>query len=73
MSLMDCGHPSGCQCERLDLAQVPCGETTIALCRAALRVRDGRMIRGAMTHVFPELLNELRRDGYVLARIKETA
>lgn len=68
--LVNCGHPAGCQCELTPLAKVPCGSDTMALCRAALRVRDGRWYQGAATHVFAELLTELRNDGYVLAEAK---
>jgi hypothetical protein len=66
--LIDCGHPTGCKCELVGLEKVPCGSDTIALCRAALRVRNGRWYAGAPTHVFAELLNALREDGIVLAR-----
>lgn len=66
--LVNCGHPAGCKCERATLAKVPCGQDTLALCRAALRVRDGRWYKGAATHIFAEFLRELANDGYVLAR-----
>jgi hypothetical protein len=66
--LVQCGHPSGCLCEVRKLTLVPCGRSTIELCRAAQKVRDGRWYCGAPTHVFAELLGELKARGIVLAK-----
>ena len=41
----------------------------IALCKASLRVRNGRWINGAPSHVFAELLTELEKNGWELRRI----
>lgn len=47
-------------------------EKTLALCKAASRVRDGAWIKGAPTHIFPELLRSLEQDGWTLvARVVE--
>jgi hypothetical protein len=40
----------------------------LALCKASLRVRNGRWINGAPSHIFAELLTELEKDGWVLRR-----
>lgn len=66
--LINCGHPVGCACHKRALEKVPCGYDTLALCRAASRVRDGRWYYGAATHVFADLLDALAADGIVLAR-----
>lgn len=71
MTLVDCGHPMGCKCEDRPLERVPCGEDTMAVCRAALAMYPsdgGFWWRGAATHRFADLLAQLRRDGYVLAK-----
>jgi hypothetical protein len=65
---VDCGHPAGCSCARRALEKIPCGYDTLALCRAATGVRDGRWYYGAPTHVFADLLDALAADGIVLAR-----
>lgn len=43
-------------------------DAMIALLRASLKVRDGRWIRGAPTHVLAEFLTELEKAGWVLVR-----
>ncbi len=41
----------------------------VAVLRASMRVRDGRWVKGAPTHVLAELLNELRAAGWELRRV----
>lgn len=41
-------------------------KAVIALLKAANRVRNGQWIKGAPSHIFPELLTELEKDGWRL-------
>ena len=75
---MDCGHPAGCKCVRQVSGQVPCGKDTAALCAAHIALscapkRPRRVFSGAPSHSAAELLSELKRNGYVLARVPEEA
>lgn len=63
----------GCKCERTTLEKVPCGDDTIALCRAAMEIRGGDWFTGAPTHIFAEFLNKLGEAGYVLARSSDAS
>ena len=40
----------------------------IALCKASSRVKNGRWVDGAPSHLFAELRTELEKDGWVLRR-----
>ena len=70
---MDCGHPSGCECVRYVPGQVPCGTSTAVLCHAHAHLMEKNNLRGplrgAPSHSGADLLGELRRMGYVLARV----
>jgi hypothetical protein len=45
----------------------------LAVLRAYPRVRGGRWVKGAVTHVFAELLNELSADGWHLLKSEPLA
>lgn len=67
--IVGCQRPGGCRCEWQALRRMPCGTDTLALMVAAARVRDGEpWMKGAPSHLLAELLAELDRDGYVLAK-----
>lgn len=48
------------------------GDPMLALLRASARVRDGRWIKGAPTHVLADLLNELESAGWRLVNQAST-
>jgi hypothetical protein len=47
-------------------------KAVIALLKASIRVRNGQWIEGAPSHIFPEFLTELEKDGWELKYIKDT-
>jgi hypothetical protein len=55
--------------ERREVKRIGAFKETVALMRSAAKIRDGRALRGAPSHVLAELANQLNDDGFCIAAL----